>query len=334
MKTKNIFYLIILGTAFACSDKEDRDFFPPVPATVTRTISFLNETATDYTISAFREGNNGFVYLNTFPSSGRIDGRTEIQLPVGNYQFLVASGYGNSILRYPYVPEQGATLFGDLKFVAQPTAEDATNLQPGEELFLQDKLVDSIYRINTATTIQLNLERAMSQTILYIKRGRKTADNRFEAIPYDQDSIVRYFKQIELQLENVGTSVDIYSIPDGEASMKVEYPATVYDSITTEGFAAYTGPFFIPPKEEKPLQLKVKLHPTADSPQPELSLATSGNVGRNERLIITVWITNDWNFIGLTADTEPIRKEKDGDTGIWDNTVTSSFQKETEYEIL
>lgn len=325
MRTLHIFYLILLGTAVACSGREEETTLPPAPVAATQNIRFSSEAVTDYTVSAFREGGNGFVYLNSFASSGRTDGRTDIQLPVGNYKFLVATGYGHSILLSPQSPEQGTTRFEELKFVAQTT--DGSNLQAGEELFLPDTLVDSVYRLQTATTIELNLERAMAQTLLYIKRGRKTGENQFVAIPYEQDSIVRYFSQIDLQLENVASSIDVYGTPEGEASMRLEYPATAYDSITSEGFAAYTGPFFFPPIEKKPLQFLVKLLPSADSPQPELSLTSTGKVGRNERLVITVWITNDWNFIGVTADTHPIQKEQDGDTGIWDNTVTSAFQK-------
>lgn len=333
MKAKNLFYLILLGAVVACAEKEEEIVSSPTPATATRNISFLNESMTDYTISAFREENNGFVFLNTFSSSGNADGRAEIQLPVGNYQFLVATGYGGSILQFPQLPEQGNTQFNEMKFVAQPIENNETNLQAGEELFLQDNLADSVYQLYTATTIQLNLKRAVSQATLFIKRGRKTGDNQFEAIPYEQDSIIRYFNQIELRLENVGTSLDIHNNSDGEASMITKYPAAAYDSITKEGFATFTGPFFFPPKEKKPLQLEVKLYPAEDSPQPELSLTTTGKVGRNERLVITVWITNDWNHIGISADTQPIHIEKEGDTGIWDNTVTTLQKIETGHEI-
>lgn len=325
MKTKHILYLILLGTAVACSNTDEKIIPSSEDPASTRSVYFLSETVTDYTISAFREGNNGFAFLKTIPSSGRADGQTEVQLPVGNYQFLVASGYGNSITQQPENPVQATTLFRDMQFVAVPATDNPANIQAAEELFLQDTLVDSVYNLHTATTIQINLKRSVAQAVLFIKRGQKTKDNQFESLPYEQDSILRYFSAVELQLENTGTSVDLHSISDGAAVMTVSYPATAYDSITTEGFAAFTGPYFFPPKGNEPLRFHVKLYPAAGSPQPELALTTTGKAGRNERLIITAWITSDWNFIGLTADTQPITAEIPGEDGIWGDTVTSSL---------
>lgn len=325
MKTKHILYLILLGTAVACSNTDEETLSSPEDPASTRSVYFLSETVTDYTISAFREGNNGFAFLKTFPSSGRADGQTEIQLPVGNYQFLVASGYGTNTTQQPKNPVQATTLFGDMRFVAQPATDNPANILPAEELFLQDTGVDSIYSLYTAETIQINLKRSVAQVILFIKRGQKAGDNQFEPLPYQQDSILRYFSAVELQLENIGTSVDLHSLSDGAAAMTVSYPATAYDSITTEGFATFTGPFFFPPKGNELLRFHVKLHPATGSPQPELTLTTSGKVGRNERLIVTAWITSDWNFIGLTADTQPITAEIPGEDGIWGDIVTPSL---------
>lgn len=323
MKTKHILYLILLGTAVACSNADEVTISSPEAPATTRSVYFLNETVTDYTISAFREGNNGFAFLKTFSSSGRADGQTEVQLPVGNYRFLVASGYGDHIIQQPENPAQATTLFEDMRFVVSQATDNPANIQPAEELFLQDTLVDSVYHLYTADTIQINLKRAVAQAVLFIKRGQKTGDNRFEPLPYQQDSILRYFSAVELQLENAGTSVDLYSVSAGTASMAVTYPSTAYDSITAEGFAAFTGPFFFPPAGNEPLRFHVKLIPAAGSPQPELILTTSGKVGRNERLFITAWITSDWNFIGVTAETRPIEAQMDGDNGIWDETITN-----------
>lgn len=325
MKTKHILYLILLGTAVACSNADEVTISSPEAPATTRSVYFLNETVTDYTISAFREGNNGFAFLKTIPSSGRADGQTEVQLPVGNYRFLVASGYGDRIIQQPENPAQATTLFEDMRFVVNQATGNPANLQAAQELFLQDTLVDSVYSLYAPQTIQINLKRAVAQAVLFIKRGQKTGDNRFEPLPYQQDSILRYFSAVELQLENAGTSVDLHSVSDGTAAMTVNYPTSTYDSITTEGFAAFTGPFFFPPKGNEPLRFHVKLIPTAGSPQPELTLTTSGKVGRNERLLITAWITSDWNLIGLTADTRPITAEIPGEDGIWDDTVTPSL---------
>ena len=322
MKAKHLFYLVLLGTAVACSAPQEEAALPPAPSLLTRSVRFQSENLKDYTIFAFLEGDNGFAYLNTFPSSGRADGQTEVQLPVGNYQFIVASGFGHSILPEPQHPVQAATLAGDMRFKAQTTAENAASLQPGEELFLPDAKADSVYPLYTASNIQINLKRAVSQALIYIKRGRKIGENIYEALPYSQDSIVRYFSRVELQLENAGTAVDAHSTSSGEAPLVVTYPAAARDSITPEGFAAFTGPFFFPPAGNVPLQFSVKLYPSANSPLPELSLSTTGKAARNERLIITVWITQDWNFIGVTADTSPIQKENTGDSGIWDDIIT------------
>ena len=322
MGAKKIFYLILLGIATACSGPEEESTLPPAPLAAMQRVSFLNLPATGYTVSAFRENNNSFTFFESFTAIGATDGKMEIQLPVGNYQFLFASSYGTNTLQQPAHPVISTTPFSAMQFVTREATDGM--LMPADELFLQDAKADSIYQIYNPTTIKCTLKRAVAQAILYVKRGWKERENQYQAFPYSgDDNILKHFDQIKMEINGVGKSVDGLSIPSGQGDVSLTYAPSDCDSITDQGFAKFIGPFFFPPANGGEVNAHITLFPSSDSPQPQLSTTTTPTiVHRNEQLIITVWITNDWNFIGVTADTSPIRKENTGDSGIWDDIIT------------
>lgn len=324
MKAKHIFYLILLGIASACSGPEEETILPPPPVAAMQNISFRSTTATNYDILAFRQRNNEFVYLKTFQVSGLSEGEVySAELPVGNYQFLFARNYNTNTLLSPSYPNPN-TRFEEMTFITKTDSQAGGNQILGsDELYLQDQHADSVYQLTAASTIECTLKRAVAQLVLHIKRGQKNADGTYTAIPYpSKDNIARYFNEIKIELAGIGSRVNAQSIPSGSANLQVTYAAIAYDSLSSEGFATYTGPFFFPSATPQKLQLGVILTPAANSPQPSLKIETTGAPKRNEQFIVTVWVTKDWNFIGITTDTQPITAEIPGDEGIWDDTVT------------
>lgn len=327
MKRRNIYYLLLFGLMTACSEPEATGLLSePAAESAMQKIQFLNLGTKDYTIHAFRENIfAAYVYTASFEARGTTDGQLKVKLPVGNYQFLFTHFPENNI-RFSPSPLTPATRFEETAFIAQPDPINGESyLLEGDELYLQDKKADSVYRITEATTIRCTLERAVAQLVFFVKRGQKTADGRFEPLPYsNNENIARYFNDIEVTIGGIGNSVNALSIPTGNGNLKMDYPASSYDSITNEGFAAYTGPFFFPAENDAPVTVRIQLNPAATAPQPALAVTTQGVVKRNQQYIVTLWVTQDWNFVGVNAETRPIEDEINGDQDIWDDQVTQN----------
>lgn len=318
MGVRIIYILIIFSWFTACSrtETEENNTFIPTEAT-SRNVVFLTENKIQQTISVFRQVDSGFVFIKTIPVTSN---RTDTQLPIGNYQFLFASSYGDHTEMN--IPIPGSTLFPEMKFSVLPDESNPTYTHEGDELFLQEGKVDSIYVINNSTTIHATLKRAVAQVIIHVNRGWHTGDGQYTSLPYQNDSIIRYFSQICLNIENIGTAVDAHGTSEGQGMLTVAIPAEARDHITGEGFAVYTGPFFFPAANGETVLLKLSLYRNEDSPQPNLSLTKQATVKRNEQLILTAWITSDWNIIDVTADTKTISCENEGEQGTWDDHIT------------
>lgn len=329
MKRRKIYYLLLLGMMTACSKPEATALLSEpetASAAAMQEIQFLNLGTKDYTIHAFRENiSAAYVYTASFEARGTTDGQLQVELPVGNYQFLFTHLPGNHI-RFSPSALTPTTRFEETAFIVQPDLTNGNNyLLEGDELYLQDKKADSVYRITEATTIRCTLERAVAQLVFFVKRGQKTAEGRFEPLPYsNNENIARYFNNIEVNIQGIGNSVDALSVPTGNGNLKMDYPASSYDSITNEGFAAYTGPFFFPAENDAPITVSIQLNPAATAPQPALAVTTQGVVKRNQQYIVTLWVTQDWNFVGVNAETRPIKDEINGDQNIWDDQVTQN----------
>lgn len=316
MGAKKLYILMFLGFLAACSEEntEEGDF-PGRTKAAYRNVVFLSENNMRQTISVFRQGEAGFVFMETIPVTAA---RTETQLPVGSYQFLFAGSYGENTEMNATVP--GLTLFPSMRFTVLADEADPDCMRNGDELFLQDGRTDSVYLIEGTTTVRATLKRAVARVIVNVRRGSAAGNGEYLPLPYQNDSIVRYFNSIRLEIEHAGRAVDARGIPEGEGKLAVTVPAARRDSLTPDGFAVYKGPFFFP--GANPVDIKLTLYRAENSPQPDLSLSCRAAVKRNEQLILNAWVTDDWNFIGVTADTEAISRETEGEQDVWDDNIT------------
>lgn len=318
MGAKKLYILMFLGFLAACAQEnaEEGDF-PGRTKAAYRNVVFLTENSMRQTISVFRQGDSGFVFMETIPVT---EARTETQLPEGNYQFLFAGSYGKDTEMNAAVP--GITLFPSMRFTVLADEADPDYMRNGDELFLQDGKADSVYVIQGTTTVRATLKRAVARVIVNVRRGIATGNGEYVPLPYQNDSIVRYFNTIRLEIENAGKAVDARGIAEGKGKLSVTVPASSKDSLTPEGFAVYEGPFFFPASNRQPVDIKLTLYRAENSPQPDLSLSCRAAVKRNEQLILNAWVTDDWNFIGVTADTEAISRETEGEQDVWDDNIT------------
>ena len=93
------------------------------------------------------------------------------------------------------------------------------------------------------------------------------------------------------------------------------YSAAEYESIDTQGFATFTGPFVFPTTGTS-AGLNITLVPVSGEPYPPLQL--SGKLEANRKLEVSLWLTSSYFDIGVTIQNLPISGRTNGDEGIWE----------------
>lgn len=322
MRLKHLTYLLLLGATLSCSRQEETPFRGE-PAPTALCLTTFSGNIQNYSVSVFREEQGQFLFQNTFSAGWSADGKLSVQLPVGNYQFVFAHNYGIQTQISP-APIQDVTSFGELRFTT--SAQEGTSplqLAPSDELFLQEQKADSIYKLTQASTIKCRLARTVAQPVLYIKRGYALEDGNFQALPYsDGKNILQDIEKVQFDIQGIGQAMDALSTPYGTGNLSVEMNAAERDSITSEGFARFKGPFVFPPEAGQTTSIKVTLQPAANSLHSSLSMTVNPILKRNHQLIIIAWINADWNAVGITTDLKPIDQTTPGEDGIWDDVVT------------
>lgn len=322
MRLKYLTYLLLLGAITSCSRQEETPFRGD-PAPTALCLTTFSGNVQNYSVSIFRKEQGQFLFQNTLSAGWSADGKLSVQLPVGDYQFVFAHNYGTQTQILP-APTMDVTSFGQLRFTTNAQAGTSPlQISPSDELFLQDQKADSIYKLTQASTIKCQLTRAVAQPLLYIKRGYASGDNKFQALPYpDGKNILQDIEKIRLDIQGIGQAVDALSTPYGTGNLSIEMNAADRDSITSEGFAYFEGPFVFPPEAGQETSIKVTLQPTANSLHSSLSMTVNRILKRNHRLVIIAWINSDWNAVGITTDLTPIDQTTPGEDGIWDDVVT------------
>ena len=321
MKAKIIIYLAFISILGACSASGEQAPIQPIATAELQRVTFATANDAPYSIAVFREANHVFLYQKTLNTGWSENGKLTTELPVGNYQFLFALHDGENTLLSPELTPN-ATTFSELKFISRQHPDNNMLILPADELFLPESHADSIYRITESCTIKCTLQRAVCQTLLYIKRGQKTEDGNYMPIAYENNkNILQSLSSVEMSLQQAGTGTTVNAVSEGQGEIISDFDLSAPDILTTEGFAVFKGPFFFPAENNGEITARITLNPATDSPQPVLTSTVKSNLQRNQQLIITVWVTNDWNFIGVEADTRAINKEIDGNQDIWDDQV-------------
>lgn len=320
MGFKDFFSIVLLIGVMACSRQQEQLLPGTNPASALYRTTFVAENP-DYAVWVFRKGSEQFTYLQTVRSGWSADGKVTAELPVGEYKFLFTYFPEKNTGVLP-APQSDKSQLEDLRFVIQHTPQGS--LLPGDELFLPEGKVDSVYQIWGENSVEAKLKRVVSQVNLLVKRGIKNPDGSYTALPYMAgDSILQHIGHIELKLKNLGTSLDVHGKSYGSGQLDYVWQAAERDSLTREGFATYTGPFFFPAADEGEIQFELTLFPGNDAPHKELSMQISHKVELNRQIFITAWITDDWNFIDVSVKTEPITDRISGEEGVWDDVVTN-----------
>lgn len=322
MGLRSLLYIILLGSLAACTEQH-REVLPETDVTSGKYRMTFVADRPDYSVLIFRKGTQNFTYQQTIASGWTEDGKMSAELPVGEYKFLFAYSFGKNTRLAP-VPVLNSTQLEDIRFTVQNPQDPTGDVLPGDELFLPVTEIGTVYNITGATTIYDTLKRAVCRPVLLVKRGMKVADGSFHTLPYEaNDSILRLVKKITLNIDPVGVELDVMGNSYGEGRFTHEWQAAERDSVMQGGFAAFTGPFFFPSPNQV-TNFEITLFPTENAPHKELSMRVSHALELNHQIVITAWITDDWNFVDISVETRPIVTEIPGEEGIWGDNVTTA----------
>lgn len=313
MKGRNIVYWALLLLAASCvREKEGREIEESVLAT--RSVT-LNVGMEDVSVLIFGRNDPDFTYRSSIVSGWDTQGKTSIRLEVGDYKFLFFKFSGLHTFLDPESLTNAVT-FADIKVKVEKDPARDGYVWPADELWFPESaaMADEIYSIQGGETVRNTLTRAVGQIVLQLKRGIPE-NGEIDSLPYPAGkTIMDNIEKVSLDIAGVGEAADIRG---GIGNSKVFWTTAQANRITKSGFAIFEGPFVFPSGTGQETNVNVVLLPKSGSAFPELSKQVKGKVERNKRLVITLWVTSTYKFIGITVKTDPISAETDGDQGIW-----------------
>lgn len=285
-------------------------------------VTFRAETATDVALYIFGRKGDRFLYRSEIDKGWTTNGSITIQMDKGDYQFLFVKSDGQGTELSPS-PLQADTPLEEVHFNAFPDPIHEGGVLPVNELFLPEPdAATRIYSIRGGETVSCTLKRAVSRLLLVLKRGH-IDQTAYVPDPYPSgENILQKIQRIEVTISGVGTSTDLFGT-QGAATLSTTFSEANKDSLTQEGFATFTGPFFFPSSSAGPVEVSVSIYPKDEAQETIIRKVVNGEVKKNEQLCVVLWIESqmkpeeNWS-IGLTVDTRPISEETEGDKGVWE----------------
>lgn len=269
----------------------------------------------------FRRKGDSFLYQSTVDQGWSTEGQVTVPLEKGTYQFLFVRSEGTGTALTPH-PLQADTYPEELRFNALPDPDHEGEILPVNELFLPEPAIAAqMYTIQGGETVTCTLKRAVSRLLLILKRGH--AENGvYVPEPYPAGTnILQTIQEAQVTISGVATSAHIRGT-EGVGTLSTTFSEAKKDSLSQDGFAFFTGPFFFPPDGNGVIRVSVTLLPTDGTAGETIRKVVTGNVKKNEQLRVVLWIEKENKpsvnrVVGVTVDTQPISKETEGDQGIW-----------------
>lgn len=311
---KHTFILLATLAAAACSREQETG---PIGGSGSGTVEISTRAEGGYegtSVLAFRKADDGrYAYQSRFDGPWKADGTASVTLPLGDYRFVFFRS--PSVSTSAVEPQTGVTEPEQIRFTAK--ADAAGNILPADEIFLPAEAETAAeYHIADPTTVRSVLTRAVSRVDILLKRGR-TDGTGFTEMPYtDGRTVLDEMDNLNIEINGVGTTLYVGGT-QGSGSTAVRFTPRQAAEVSPEGFARFTGPLVFPPAPGKGLNVTAAYNPAAGSAVPVLTGSASSALTANRVLEVTLWITSDYKFIEITAETRPISAETDGDSGLW-----------------
>lgn len=310
--------LAFLPLLFSCSGQEElttSSGMPEenIPAGITR-VAFKSGPQPQC-VYIFRKEGNSFRYDSTITGGWSAEGTMTARLLVGDYKFLFTGPLGNQTNVLPASLDHTVT-FEQLCFATLTDSKHPGNILPAGELFLPEPTVaDSVYTIAGGNEIECTLKRRVAQLTFILKRGYKEGDDYIPQ-PYSEGHhVLENIRELRVELTGIARQCN-YLNTSGEGMLIRNYSAAEYESIDTQGFATFTGPFVFPSATGTSAGLNITLVPVSGEPYPPLQL--SGKLEANRKLEVSLWLTSSYFDIGVTIQNLPISGRTNGDEGIWE----------------
>ncbi len=312
---KHTFILLATLAAAACSREQETG---PIGGSGSGTVEISTRAeGGDYegtSVLAFRKADGErYAYQSRFDGPWKADGTASVTLPLGDYRFVFFRS--PSLYTSATEPQAGATEPEQIRFTAKTDASG--NVLPTDEIFLPAEAETAAeYHIADPTTVRSVLTRAVSRVDILLKRGRAEGDGFIE-MPYpDGRTVLDEMDNLNIEIDGVGTVLSV-SGTQGSGSTTVRFTPRQAAEVSPDGFAHFTGPLVFPPAPGNGLNVTAAYNPAAGSAVPVLTGSASSALPANTVLEVTLWITGDYKFIDITAETRPISAETEGDSGLW-----------------
>lgn len=316
MKPTSILYMALTALLFSCTERIEEEMPVSVDHNTTKKYETTFSGGSDQvSVFIFQENQQTFNYYSVVNSGWSPEGKVTVALPLGKYKFFVTGPFGtqSDLSPDPLIPD---THFEQLKFLAR---EDTPGyILPVDELFLQDpQPADSIYLIESPTTVSCLLKRATSEAVFILKRGYRSG-NDYLPLPYPPgQNILDHINTLDITLGKVATGLTLQGA-EGSKSLHKTLTETDKDSLTREGFVVFRGIKVFPSVGGTSSPISLSLIPAPGSTYPTLTLPDlTGVFEKNKKLLVTIWVTSTYRYIGITVNTEDISRQTDGDLGIW-----------------
>lgn len=313
----SIIILLSLPLLFSCSGQEG--FTDPpgpqeiVPAGASE-ITF-NSGPLPQRVYIFRKEGNTFRYASTLEGGWSDEGKMTTRLLIGDYKFLFTGPLSGQIDVLP-APLDKTVTFEELRFVSQTAPGQAENILPAEELFLPEPdIANSVYTIRGGEEIDCTLKRRVSQLEFVLNRGYKEGDE-YVPQPYAEGhNILETIREIRVEVSGVGRECN-YLGTSGTGHISCTYAASERESIDSQGFATFKGPFVFPPADDGEVHLDITLIPVSGEAYPTLQLKS--RLETNRKLMVNLWLSSSYFDIGVTIRNLPISGRTEGDSGVWE----------------
>lgn len=280
--------------------------------------------ATDgVSVLIFKEKQGVFGYDETWNPDWRNGKAIRILDIEQDYRFLLYKWEKGTVTMSPSPLEKTTTKMEDIRFDAKADAQaGAGYVLPVDSIWLPKDLTtaEEKFRFNGVNnkTVKETLELAVSCIELELKRGYRDG-NSYKPLVYDNPAaknILSEIKNISLDIAKVGTSVDIEG---GIGTTSKTAFSTKAGKVDKDGFANIIGPLVFPNEKKEESDVKITLDFNDDSSFPKtMSTSVKGLLERNNKLVITLWLSVTYETIEISVDVKPISATTDGDDGMWD----------------
>ena len=294
-----------------------------------RQVNFSNDM-TGVSVLIFQKNqNNKYIFQRSVSSGWSVNGKVSTMLVLGYYKFLFLKNAGTTTSFDP-IPEENTTEFEDFKIKATAMSGKDGYVNPVDQIWLPTaQLADKVYEVIDTITVKNTITRAVGQVVVNIKRGYPFDENaasdpngnidesNYRLIPMEESFITQNLKDITLDINGVGTSIDLSGSYGNAKTYFSSFEKSIPISLS-DGYATMEGPFVFPPEGGNKSSVSVNINMADNSKYRNISVnVANATIEKNYQTVINIWLTYTYQLFRVTVSMDEITGSNDADTGIW-----------------